>query len=165
MRTRIPSLAYPRAKPWETCSSSAMETKDNHHFFRVAVLLNPRWAVLILLSCWRFRGSICEWWAGFKPRAWLQRTPFVLARPYLLIAFRDSLFNLFASLTFLYFACLPFGHFTWHPQSLELSLDRNCRIWCGMSLFPQLLFLECLSHPPLLYHLPLLITGLPTKWG
>lgn len=129
-----------------------------------AVLLNPRWAVLVPLSCWRFWGLVCEGWAGFKHRAWLQRTPFVFARHYILIVFRDSLFSLFASLSSLYSACLPFGHFTWHPQTLELSLDRNCRIWCGMPLFPQLLFLECLSHPPLLYPLPLLITGLPTKW-
>lgn len=76
------------------------------------VLLNPWWAVLVPWSCWIFWGLVCEGCAGFKNRSWLQRIPLGLARHYILIVFRDSLFSLLASLSSLYSACLPFDYFT-----------------------------------------------------
>lgn len=62
-------------------------------------------------------------------------------------------------------ACLAFGHFTYHPQTLELSLDRNYQIWCRISFSLQLSFLECFLSPT--FSLPLnrcWLLGSPTKW-
>lgn len=109
------------------------------------------WAVLVLLSSWRFWGCVCQGvWLKFKPGARFQKTPFLLARSCLLIVFRDP-FSLFASVTSLPSACLPFGHFTYHHQTLELSLSRNCRIWCRIFFSPQLLFLGCFLFLTLLF--------------
>lgn len=121
------------------------------------------WAVVVLLSSWRLWGLVCEGvWLEFKPRAWLQRTPFLLARNCLLIVFRVSLCSLFASLT-----SLPAGLLTISPITLK---PWNCpwieTIRFGVEFpFPLAVIsrMLSLSHPLFLYHLPLLITRFPHK--
>lgn len=98
-------------------------------------------------------------------RTWsLALKDYLLARNCLLMVFRNSLLSLLASLSSLAL-CLP-AFWLFHPYTLELFLNRNCRIWCRISFFPQLLFLECFLPAIRLFFVTshYWLLRLPTRW-